>query len=72
MPSPVTQIRTPPEMKVKLEELSASSGISVSEIVRACVTRALPYIESKIQQVNPATPGKDSPNEEEGHQAATY
>jgi predicted DNA-binding protein len=39
-------LRLPEDLKVRLQALSAQSGVSVSELIRACITRALPYVES--------------------------
>jgi hypothetical protein len=50
-------LRLGQEQAAKLVNLSAASGIPVSELIRACITRALPYVDSKIAErlVSPQT-----------------
>ena len=50
MNSPIVQVRLPQEVLDKVKAMSRESGYSVSEIIRACIVRALPYVEDKIQQ----------------------
>ena len=38
------------ELVDKVKRLSEESGFSVSEIIRACIVRALPYVEDRIKQ----------------------
>ena len=50
MNSPRSQFRLPQELLDKIKTLSRESGIPASEIIRACIVRALPYVEDKIKQ----------------------
>lgn len=45
----IVQFRIKPEVKTDLEALAAKSGVSVSDIIRACITRALPYVKDRIE-----------------------
>lgn len=40
----------PEDELAKVKALAAESGLSVSEIIRACVRRAMPYVEQKIRE----------------------
>ena len=44
------KVRLDPATLGKLSALSQESGYSTSELIRACVTRALPYVEQKANQ----------------------
>ena len=50
MESPYLKFRLPPEVLEKIKALSVESGLTVSDILRACVTRALPYVEQKARE----------------------
>ncbi len=50
MNSPMAKFRLPQELLDHIKRLSAESGYPVSEVIRACIVRALPYVEDKIQQ----------------------
>ena len=50
MESPYLKFRLPPEVLEKIKALSVESGLTVSDILRACVTRALPYVEQKVKE----------------------
>ena len=50
MKTKITPIRLTLELSARLEALSDSSGFSVSELIRACIHRALPYVENKVQE----------------------
>ena len=49
MDSPILKVRVPQELAEKVKTLSAQSGFTVSDILRACVSRALPYVEQKVK-----------------------
>ena len=51
MNSPAKSYRLPEEMIAELKALSVESGIPVSELVRACIRRALPYVKTKIAEL---------------------
>lgn len=48
--TPAVAVRIPVEQKAALDALSERSGISISQLVIACITRALPYIEGRIDE----------------------
>lgn len=48
--TPAVSLRIPVEQKAALDALSEKSGISVSQLIIACITRALPYIEGRIDE----------------------
>lgn len=48
--SKYTALRVPLAQSAKLEALAAASGIPVSQIILACITRALPYVDQKIAE----------------------
>ena len=50
MNSPILKVRVPQELAEKIKALSVESGFTVSDILRACVTRALPYVEQKARE----------------------
>lgn len=84
--SKYTALRIPLEVSAKLEMLSAASGLPVSQIILSCITRALPYVDSKIAaQLDtphtsitgdipvptiPAHAGTEAPNERRIHAEA--
>ena len=49
MDSPILKVRVPQELAEKVKTLSAQSGFTVSDILRACIVRALPYVEQKVK-----------------------
>ena len=49
MDSPILRVRVSQELAEKIKALSVESGLTVSDILRACVTRALPYVEQKAK-----------------------
>ena len=50
MNSPMLKFRLPQELADKVKRLSEESGLPVSEVIRACITRALPYVEQRIKE----------------------
>jgi predicted DNA-binding protein len=53
--SRMIQLRLTEELKGQLEALSQETDFTVSELVRACITRALPYVEAKAKLVTSQT-----------------
>ena len=50
MYNPIMQFRIPPDLKAEVERLAQKADLPVSEIIRACITRALPYVEGRIDE----------------------
>ena len=44
-------VRIPNAEAAKIDELAAASGIPVSQIILACIRRALPYVENKVRSL---------------------
>lgn len=44
-------LRVPIAQAGQIETLAAASGLPVSQIILACITRALPYVDGKIAEV---------------------
>jgi hypothetical protein len=59
------KFRLSKELADKVKLLSEESGFSVSEIVRACIDRALLYVEDRIKQIPPSGGNKEGPNVQE-------
>lgn len=50
MYNPIMQFRIAPELKAEVERLAEKANLPVSEVIRACITRALPYVEGRIDE----------------------
>lgn len=50
MNSPIAKFRLPQETLDKIKRLSEESGFSVSDLIRACIDRAYPYVEQKAKE----------------------